>query len=177
MDLNRFLDLYMAETQEHLRLLNRSLLALEGGAGNEAIEEAFRAAHTIKGMSATMGYRAVTDLAHALEEQLDPIRRGEQLPEAALIDSLLEQADALERSVAAAVVTQSGSETAETAIDIATVVPMEGDDADAAMSPQASQSSVSSRSVTARADAYVPQGTELIASVTLRQGAPILAAR
>jgi two-component system chemotaxis sensor kinase CheA len=52
----RFLDLYITETREHLQLLTRSILALERGE-SAAIEEAFRAAHTIKGLAAAMGHR------------------------------------------------------------------------------------------------------------------------
>ena len=55
MELNRYLDLYVSESHDHLRLLNQSLLALENSqTAQGAVEEAFRAAHTIKGMSSTM---------------------------------------------------------------------------------------------------------------------------
>ena len=103
MELNRYLDLYLSESQDHLQLLNRSLLALEDGeAANKAIEEAFRAAHTLKGMSATMGFTAVSDLAHDLENVLDAIRAGERAADAATIDELLASSDRLERAIAEA---------------------------------------------------------------------------
>ena len=103
MELNRYLDLYLSESQDHLQLLNRSLLALEDGeAANKAIEEAFRAAHTLKGMSATMGFTAVSDLAHNLENVLDAIRAGERAADAATIDELLASSDRLERAIAEA---------------------------------------------------------------------------
>ena len=103
MELNRYLDLYLSESQDHLRLLNKSLLALEDrdtAAG--AIEEAFRAAHTIKGMSSTMGFTSVSDMAHALENLLDQIRTGKRAADAATMDELLAAADALEQAVNAA---------------------------------------------------------------------------
>jgi two-component system chemotaxis sensor kinase CheA len=175
MDLGRFLDLYMAETQEHLRALNRCLLDLEAGGGAESMEEAFRSAHTIKGMSATMGYRVVTDLAHKLEERLDEIRTGKRSAEPALIDELLASADALERSVALAVVTQTAADTGVGALDLSAVVEMERpEDVEATTSPPAG----SGASITACVpDAFAPPGTELTACVTLRPGAQLHAAR
>ncbi len=103
MELNRYLDLYLSESQDHLHLLNRSLLALEDSAtAAGGIEEAFRAAHTLKGMSATMGFSAVTDIAHELENLLDQIRIGARTPDASTIDELLARADTLERAITAA---------------------------------------------------------------------------
>ncbi len=100
MELNRYLDLYLSESHDHLRLLNRSLLALEDSAtAAGAIEEAFRAAHTIKGMSSTMGFTAVSDMAHKLENLLDRIRTGARHADPATIDELLASADMLERAV------------------------------------------------------------------------------
>ena len=102
MELNRYLDLYLSESQDHLRLLNKSLLALEDSETSaHAIEEAFRAAHTLKGMSATMGFTGVTDMAHHLENLLDEIRAGHRMADAATIDALLASADRLERAIAA----------------------------------------------------------------------------
>lgn len=102
MELNRYLDLYLSESQDHLRLLNKSLLALEDSeAGKGAIEEAFRAAHTLKGMSGTMGFNAVTDIAHNLENLLEMIRAGSRAVDSSTIDELLADADRLERAIAA----------------------------------------------------------------------------
>lgn len=101
MELNRYLDLYLSESQDHLRLLNAALLALEEGEPGIAIEEAFRAAHTLKGMSGTMGFMAVTDIAHNLENILDQVRSGERNVDGPLIDELLAGVDRLERAIAA----------------------------------------------------------------------------
>ncbi|HUP90108.1 MAG TPA: chemotaxis protein CheA [Longimicrobiales bacterium] len=102
MELNRYLDLYLSESQDHLRLLNKALLDLEEGDATAAIEEAFRAAHTLKGMSATMGFTGVSDIAHDLETLLDHVRAGERTVDAQVIDELLADADLLERGIAAA---------------------------------------------------------------------------
>ncbi|HEX6559178.1 MAG TPA: chemotaxis protein CheA [Longimicrobiales bacterium] len=102
MELNRYLDLYLSESQDHLRLLNRALLALERGDTKAAVEEAFRAAHTLKGMSATMGFAGVSEMAHDLESLLDEVRAGRRSADAQIIDELLAGADTLERAIAAA---------------------------------------------------------------------------
>jgi two-component system chemotaxis sensor kinase CheA len=100
MNRQEYLDLYVSESQEHLGYLNRALLALEQGGGSSAVEEAFRAAHTLKGMSATMGYGGVSEIAHDIETLLDGIRSGARVVDAISIDELLAAADTLERGIA-----------------------------------------------------------------------------
>ena len=99
MDLARYLSLYLAETQEHLRALDAALLELERSGAGSAVEEAFRAVHTIKGMAATMGHAGVTETAHALEDRLSELRGGAPV-DSALVDSLLRDADTLAQEVA-----------------------------------------------------------------------------
>jgi two-component system chemotaxis sensor kinase CheA len=103
MDLRRYVDLYAAETQDNLRALQRSLLAIEGCPDDSAVNEAFRAVHTIKGMSAAMGYHDAATRAHQLEDRLTALRADRALVQPAEVDALLGQADALERDVAFAV--------------------------------------------------------------------------
>src|SRR5690625_1146811 len=98
MELESYIDLYLAETEESLRLLNTSLLALEGEDAQEAdLDEAFRAAHTIKGTAAMMGFPEVAEVAHELEDLLEALRSGTRELDGALIDELLEIVDRLER--------------------------------------------------------------------------------
>jgi two-component system chemotaxis sensor kinase CheA len=100
MDLRRYLELYLSESQDHMRALGQGLLALESGQDTQsAVEEAFRAAHTIKGMSATMGFRKVTEICHHLEDRLDDVRAGRLHPSREVVDELLARADALERAI------------------------------------------------------------------------------
>ena len=104
MDLNRYLELYLSESHDHMRALMRGLLALESsGDVKTAVEEAFRAAHTIKGMSATMGFQSVTDICHQLEDRLDDVRAGRLHPSREVVDDLLARADALEHAIEASV--------------------------------------------------------------------------
>lgn len=106
MDLRDFVALYVTETREHLRLLDKALLAVERGEVEGAIDEAFRAAHTLKGLSATMGFRSAADQAHALEDRLHRVRTGELRVDADIIDSLLAAADDLGRVIDHAVATE-----------------------------------------------------------------------
>jgi two-component system, chemotaxis family, sensor kinase CheA len=112
MDLNRYLELYLSESHDHMRALMQGLLALEsGGNVKNAVEEAFRAAHTIKGMSATMGFQSVTDICHQLEDRLDDVRAGRLQSTREVVDDLLARADALEHAIEASVHDPQGTST------------------------------------------------------------------
>jgi two-component system chemotaxis sensor kinase CheA len=100
MDLSKYADLFLTESREYLSVMNHHLLELEREPGaEEPVRAIFRAVHTVKGMSATMGYQAVAELAHELESVLDGVRRGESAVTSALMDALFESADALESAV------------------------------------------------------------------------------
>ena len=79
--------------------MNTSLLALERGEGSDRVAELFRAVHTVKGMSAAMGYVPVRDLSHALETLLDLLRRGSMPVTPAVIETLFESVDTLESAI------------------------------------------------------------------------------
>ncbi len=100
LDPTRYAELFRTESREHVAAINRALLMLEGGADpSEPVSEVFRAVHTVKGMSATMGYHAVAEFAHELESVLERVRRGDQLLAPELMDALFASADALEAAV------------------------------------------------------------------------------
>ncbi|HEY2850145.1 MAG TPA: Hpt domain-containing protein, partial [Gemmatimonadaceae bacterium] len=100
LDPSRYADLFRTESREQLTAINRALLSLEGGADQvEPVGALFRAVHTVKGMSATMGYHAVAEFAHQLESVLDRVRRGDQLLAPDLMDALFASADALEEGI------------------------------------------------------------------------------
>lgn len=96
-DAAKYADLFRTESREQLATVNRALLQLEQGDETRApVDEIFRGVHTIKGMSATMGYTALAEFSHELESLLDKMREGAQSVTAELMDALFEAADALE---------------------------------------------------------------------------------
>ena len=114
MDNAQYAQLFLTESREHVSAMNHSLLSLEQGVGgDEAIGSIFRSVHTIKGMSATMGYTAVATLSHALETVLDAVRRGARRIDGPLMELLFQSADVLERAVEGAVEGWSNVDEAE----------------------------------------------------------------
>jgi two-component system chemotaxis sensor kinase CheA len=104
MELSHYGEIFLSESRENVSALNHLLLALEANpADREPLEGVFRAVHTIKGMSATMGYSAVTSLAHEMETLLDLLRRGDAWADRSTLNLLFAATDALERGVELAV--------------------------------------------------------------------------
>ena len=100
MDRSRYADLFLTESREHLSAITQSLLEMERTSGGAAsVSALFRSVHTIKGMSATMGYTAVAELSHELEALLDRIRAGTQVVNSEVIDLLFSGTDALESAI------------------------------------------------------------------------------
>src|SRR5256712_3644633 len=100
MDLSQYAELFLAESREHLSACNQLLLAWERKpASLEPVGGLFRAVHTVKGMAATMGYAAVTDLAHRTEGLPDHLRRGAHPATDELLQLLFRARDALEQAV------------------------------------------------------------------------------
>jgi two-component system chemotaxis sensor kinase CheA len=119
MDLRRYADLFLTESREHLSAINHHLLELERAHdATEPVGAIFRAVHTVKGMSATMGYTAVTELAHEFESVLDRVRRGEQAVTRPVVDVFFQAADALEAAIERSV---QGGEAAG-AVDVSAAV-------------------------------------------------------
>ncbi len=78
MDISQYKELFINEAQEHLEALNQSMVDLEKDPSNpDVLTEIFRSAHTLKGMSATMGFDQMTELAHEMENVLDGLRSGD----------------------------------------------------------------------------------------------------
>lgn len=100
-DINEYLPVFIDEAREYLQILNEKLLVLESHPGDlDAIREIFRAAHTLKGMSATMGFTHMAEVTHLMESALQPFRdkEGVELPEE-LIDILFRVLDYLQMQV------------------------------------------------------------------------------
>jgi Chemotaxis protein histidine kinase and related kinases len=71
---DKYLEPFLDEAGENIQKLNECLLAFEQG-NQSVIDEIFRVAHTLKGMSATMGFQNMTHLTHAMEDVLDGARK------------------------------------------------------------------------------------------------------
>ena len=100
MDVNQYLGIFLEEAREHLQTLNRCLLDLEHDPNDlHVLDEIFRSAHTIKGMSATMGYAEIAELTHEMENVLDLLRKGTLKAHAEIIDTLFQCVDRLEQLV------------------------------------------------------------------------------
>jgi len=93
----QYRELFVAESEEHLQLINNSVLGLEKDPENfKILDEIFRSAHTLKGMSATMGFEALTRLTHKMEDVLD-IFRSQKIPVTSeVVDSLFNCLDMLQ---------------------------------------------------------------------------------
>ncbi len=100
MDTNQYLDIFIDESNENLQKINDGLLDLEKDPNNlEFIEVIFRAAHTLKGMSATMGYEDLANLTHQMEDVLDLVRHEQLSVSPELLDVLLAAVEKLEDMV------------------------------------------------------------------------------
>jgi two-component system chemotaxis sensor kinase CheA len=94
MDMSQYLDVFLEESKEHLGNLNEQLLNLEKNPGNlAALNEIFRAAHTLKGMSSTMGFEDLADLTHHLEDVLSDLKEGLLQPDTYVVDTLFQCLD------------------------------------------------------------------------------------
>ncbi len=100
MDINQYMGMFLEESREHLQTLNNCLLDLENDPGSLAVlDEIFRSAHTIKGMSATMGFTTIAELTHEMENVLDLLRKGALLANDDITDVLFKCVDTLEQLV------------------------------------------------------------------------------
>lgn len=96
MDVSQYLSMFIEESKEHLQSLNEQLLILEKEPdNNETINEIFRAAHSLKGMSGTMGYKKMQRLTHEMEDVFSEIRNGKVQVNAGLVDLLFQCLDEL----------------------------------------------------------------------------------
>jgi two-component system chemotaxis sensor kinase CheA len=102
-DLSKFLDLFVAESREHLAAADALVRALGEGSGEAgALQELFRHVHSLKGMAASMGYPSLASLAHAAEDLMDAVRSGERHATPFLSVVLLDALSCMEEMVDAA---------------------------------------------------------------------------
>ncbi len=111
MDVSQYLEIFIDETKEHLQSLSDHLMILEKEPENsETINEIFRAAHSLKGMAGTMGYKRMQKLTHNMENVFSEVRNGKMTVDSGLVDLLFQCLDALENYLDTIASTQSEGE-------------------------------------------------------------------
>ncbi len=101
LDMAKYRRLFLEEAAEHLSEISGALLALEKDPGAAAsIDVVFRMAHSIKSMAASLEYESITELAHALEDQMEGVRTRGQVAGGAEMAALFQGLEGLEAMVA-----------------------------------------------------------------------------
>ena len=142
---NQYMDMFLDESHEHLQSLNEGLLRLEENMEEvSAVNDIFRNAHTLKGMSATMGFTKIAELTHEMEDVLDLVRKEQLKLNEDIMDTLFKCLDSLEQMVDSV-----GNGEAEDVVDVSDLVAKlssisKGTPAPAAAAPAATASAGSS---------------------------------
>ncbi len=114
-DMSQFYQTFFEESFEGLDIMESGLLGLDVGAADaETINTVFRAAHSIKGGSATFGFTIVADFTHLMETLLDEMRDGVRMVTEESVDYLLKSVDCLREMLTAV---QDESELNETFVN------------------------------------------------------------
>src|SRR5579875_2457091 len=115
---SQYMQVFLDESEENMQVLNTLCLQLEQGTSDDEVFAAmFRAAHTLKGMSATMGFNKMATLTHRLEDVLGVLRQHPTRMTSEILDDLFESLDALKYNLD--VLRETG---VEDVVDHATVV-------------------------------------------------------
>lgn len=97
MDVSQYLDIFIDETSEHLQDLSDCIMVLEKEPDNkDTINEIFRAAHSLKGMAGTMGFKRMQRLTHDMENVFQEVRSDKLTVNSQMIDVLFQCLDAIE---------------------------------------------------------------------------------
>lgn len=100
MEMNQYLSMFIEESNDHLQALNENMLKLEQQPEDiSIIQVIFRSAHTLKGMSATMGFEDLAALTHEMENVLDLVRNNKLTMNGHIFDTLFKCLDSLEEMV------------------------------------------------------------------------------
>lgn len=101
METTDYLAVFIDESNEHIKVLYDKLMELEEYSGDvEIIDEIFRSAHTLKGMSATMGFQDLANLTHIMENIFDGIKSEKIKVSTDLLDILFTAVDQLNDMIA-----------------------------------------------------------------------------
>lgn len=97
MDVSQYLEIFIDETSEHLQNLSDCIMELEKDPENmDTINEIFRAAHSLKGMAGTMGFKRMQRLTHDMENVFQEVRSEKVKVTSSMIDLLFKCLDAIE---------------------------------------------------------------------------------
>ena len=100
MDVSQYLDVFIDESNEHIQSLSDNIMVLEQEPENtDTINEIFRAAHSLKGMAGTMGFKKMQHLTHDMENVFQEVRNGNVKVTSDLIDILFDCLDAIDAYV------------------------------------------------------------------------------
>ncbi|MHB8706514.1 MAG: chemotaxis protein CheW [Coriobacteriia bacterium] len=100
-DMSAYKDVFLSESAEYIQLITDGLLALEDDPNDlEPVESVFRGAHSLKGMSAAMGYDRTAELTHKMEGLMDTVRKREQQVDPDLVDLMLRAVDTARELIA-----------------------------------------------------------------------------
>ncbi|WP_210363838.1 chemotaxis protein CheA [Bacillus sp. REN3] len=118
MELNQYLEVFIEESKEHIQACNEQLLELEKNPDDlTIINEIFRSAHTLKGMSATMGFEDLASLTHQMENVLDGIRNSRIKTSPEILDVIFIAVDHLEDMVESIAAGGDGKRDVSEAVD------------------------------------------------------------
>ncbi len=130
MDMNQYLEVFVDESREHLQAINEYMLKLENNPSDIAIiNDIFRSAHTLKGMSASMGYEDLASLTHQMENVLDAIRQEKIAVKGHTVDALFESVDHLEAMVESIIAGGDGKRDVKDIVQILNLIE-KGEDPD-----------------------------------------------
>lgn len=97
MDISQYLEIFIDESAEHLQTLSDCIMTLEKEPDNkDTINEVFRAAHSLKGMAGTMGFKRMQHLTHDMENVFQEVRSDKLSVDSGMIDLLFKCLDAIE---------------------------------------------------------------------------------
>ncbi|MBE5905927.1 MAG: chemotaxis protein CheA [Lachnospiraceae bacterium] len=143
MDVSQYLEIFIDETSEHIQNLSDCIMSLEQEPDNkDTINEIFRAAHSLKGMAGTMGFKRMQRLTHDMENVFQEVRSDKIKVNSAMIDILFQCLDAIEAYLDTVKETSNeGTEENEAIVNSLNAILNGGDPAAAAETPAAGQDS------------------------------------
>ena len=141
MDLSQYLEIFIDETKEHIQTLNDQVLILEAEPDNiDTVNEIFRAAHSLKGMAGTMGFKRMQRLTHDMENVFSEVRNGKINVNPDIVDVVFKCLDCIEGYLSNIVESgDEGTEDNEDVIKVLNDVLAQSESVGSAPEPEAKQ--------------------------------------